>query len=534
MDRQLFDFIYSKEPKMNPILAAGIAVPQVEHAETYIDRIWRCAARLFPEGLTYDGFCRATPREELQARTRRGSAKPNLELSQSDVYMVKYKFSFNGHPLPDRPIYLPFVRDAGSIFIRGSRFTISPVLADRCLSVSKGTVFIPVTRDKLTFSQFSWQIKVNSQIRSCFVQKSRIHHHEQDTETKKRPGNIQAEHTLAHYLLTQYGASAAFATNFETDVVFGTDDITSERYPEDEWVIAESIGAMPNGLKVANYMPTKIRLAVPKKRWTPALESFVAGFFYVADVFPDRVNLDDIENPRLWRILFGLIIFGNSFGEGKILEDFMSHRDSLDQYIDELAKEELHADGIMVDDIYELFGYIIEKMPDIVNNADVANMEGKRLVTWKYVLYDIVKAIFKLTYKLRPKNKILSEKDIVTAFNRGLNSELIMKINSGHGEVSNISSPGDNMIFKFTSAVIPQNRASGKGGKGDHDRTFSDPAGHLHSSIAGAGSPLNQPKSDPGGASRLNMFGEIDDAYALRIKEKFRPLLKEVQDKIQR
>ena len=90
------------------------------------------------------------------------------------------------------------------------------------------------------------------------------------------------------------------------------------------------------------------------------------------------------------------------------------------------------------------------------------------------------------------------------------------------------------MIFKFTSAVIPQNRASGKGGKGDHDRTFSDPAGHLHSSIAGAGSPLNQPKSDPGGASRLNMFGEIDDAYALRIKEKFRPLLKEVQDKIQR
>lgn len=535
MDVRLFQHIFSTAPKMNPVLAEGVAVRQIELAPQYIDRIWRCAAKLFPEGLEYLGFSYCNPREEFQEKTRKRSGRPPLELSRSDVFMVKYHFALNGKPLVDRPLYLPFTGDAGEIYLRGSRFTISPVLADRCLSVSKGTVFIPVTRDKLTFSQFGWQFNVNGKTKSCFVQKSQIHHHRQDVQTKKLHGNIRAESTLAHYLFCRSGLTGAFATYFGCEVIVGTEEINEEKYPEDQWCICTSTGQKPLAVKSTYYEPTKLRLAIPKDQMNEAVESLVAGFFYLADIFPDRLTLEDIEEPELWCVLFGLITFGNASGEGKLYADFVNHLESLDQYIDEVAREELHDDGIMVDDIYQLFAYIIEHMPDIISRSDVGNMEGKRLVTWKYVLYDIVKSIFYLSYKLRPKNKKVSEKDIVAAFNRGLNPELVMKINSGHGEVTSITTPSDSMIFKHTSNAIPQDKATNnRAGSGDHDRTFTNQALHLHSTYIAAGSILNLPKSDPTGTSRLNVYGEIGPAQDIRIRPEFKAILDDVQKKIQR
>lgn len=537
MDDRFWKFVFDQQPEMNPRIAEGIAIRQLEGPELRIDRVWRCASKLFQEGLTYEGFKVCTPEEELAQKTRRRNGQ-TLELSQSDVFMVKYVFNYNGRHLVDVPLYLPFCRpeDAGSLYIRGSRFTISPVIADRCLSVSKGSVFFPPLRDKLTFTQFPWSVIIDDRPETVYVQKSKIHHYSQEAEVKKMPGSIQGHHTLMHYLFCRYGLVDTFQLHFDCDPLFGDDTtITPEKYPKDGWVIVRSVGAKPRVLKNAHYQPTNLRVAIPRHQWNGAVESAVAGFFYLADLFPERVTLEDLDSERLWCILFGVIIFGASNGEGKVLEDFRNHLASLDEYIDEVTREDLHGDGVPVDNIYELFVYIVEQMPRLLANTDVANLEGKRLITWKYVLYDIIRAIFSLTYQLNPKSRKLQEQDLKKTFTRGLSPELIMKINgAGHPEVSNISSPSDSKLNKFTTSAIPQSRAGARSSRGDHDRTFSDPQSHFHSTIMAFGSFLNQPKSDPGGGSKLNPYAELGSQDEFKVPEKFKDQLAEVQKKLAR
>ena len=534
MDTKLFDFIFNLQPKMNASIAEGVAVRQMENAELRIDRVWRCAAKLFPAGLTYEGYHICTPEEELAIKTRRRTGNI-LELSQSDVYMVEFLFSYKGKPLVRHPMYLPFCREAGSIFIRGSRFTITPVIADRCLSVSKGSVFFPPLRDKITFKQFPWQVLVDGRQETVYISKSKIHHFQQDPETKKLPGSVQANHTLAHYLFCRYGLADTFALHFDVDPVFGDDTTDWSKYPESEYVIVRSVGLKPKVLKQQYYNPTKLQVAIPRAKWNDSIESMVAAFFYLADLFPERLTLEDIHHPRIWQTLFGVIIFGASSGEGKMLEDFRSHLASLDEYIDEVTREDLHSDHVLVDNIYELFVYIVEEMPALLANPDVANLEGKRLITWKYVLHDIVRAIFHLTYQLNPKNRVLQEQDLKKTITRGISTEMIMKINgAGHPEVTNIVSPSDSMIAKFTSAAIPQSRAGNHSARGEHDRTFSDPSQHLHSSILACGSFMNQPKSDPGGASKLNPYGHLVHGDVMAVSPEFKAILDDLQKKLAR
>lgn len=534
MDTRLFKYIFDQRPKMNPVIAEGVATRQMENSEVRVDRVWRCAQKLFPPGLTYEGYHVCTPEEELASKTRRRAGNV-LELSQSDVYMVEFIFHFNGKPLVRHPLYLPFPREAGSIFIRGSRFTITPVIADRCLSVSKGSVFFPPLRDKITFKQFQWSFNVDNKQTTAYVQLAKIHHFKQDADTKKLAGSVQANHTLVHYLFCRYGLHDTFSLHFDCEPVFGDDTTDWSQYDPKEWVHIRSAGLKPRALRTAHYEPTKLRIAIRREQWNDTVASVVAGFFYLADLFPERVTLEDIGSERLWCILFGVIIFGASSGEGKVLEDFKNHLNSLDEYVDDITREDLHADKIPVDNIYELMAVIIERMPDMLTNPDVANLEGKRLITWKYVLQDIVRAIFTLTYQLNPKNRVLQEQDLKKAITRGIGTEMIMKINSAdHPEVTNIASPSDSLVTKITSTAIPQSRAGARTARSDHDRTFSDPASHLHSSILAAGSFLNQPKSDPGGASKLNVFGTLDDGDVIAIPEKFKLKLGNLQRKIAR
>jgi len=533
MDDRLFKYIFDQNPKMNPVIAEGVAVRQMEAAEVRIDRVWRCAAKLFPPGLEYDTYHVCTPEEEFNHSTKRRSGSV-VELSNSDVYMVEFIFKYKGRELIRHPLYLPFCREAGTIFIRGSRFTITPVIADRCLSVSKGSVFFPPLRDRIIFKQFPYQIAIDQRQESVYIQRSKIHHHKQDTETKKLSGSIQAHHTLAHYLFARYGLYETFVRHFDCEPVFFDESAPANERPNpDQYVIVSSAKLQPRAVRTQHYVPTTISVAIPRDKWSEGVKSVVAAFFYVTDLFPDRVVLEDIFEPRLWRTLFGVIIFGASSGEGKILEDFMTHMSSLDEYIDEITREDLHSDNVPVDNIYELFVHIIEEMPAMLANPDVANMEGKRLVTWKYVLHDIVRAIFHLTYQLSPKNRTLQEQDLKKAIGRGISQEMIMKINgAGHPEVTNISSPSDSIVTKFTSAAIPQSRSGNRGAHGDHDRTFTDPSMHLHPSNLACGSFLNPPKSDPARASKLNMYGQLGEGDTMEVHPKFKPILNDLQTKL--
>ena len=241
MDTRLFEHIQQQCPTFNHDVTRGLATIALNgsadgvntHVEDYINRALRCAEADFPKGLVYIRPVRCTPHEEFSVLTaKRGqstTAKVNLELSHSDVYMMKYLFEFNGEEL--RPVYLwlPYCHEGGIIGISGSTFSISPVLADKSISVGEDSIYIPVSRAKLTLKRQTHPFYADRERVSANVIWGKIH----NGATKKIKGiptrrTITADATLPHYLFCKYGFHNAITMLTGVVVHAGYEDEVNE------------------------------------------------------------------------------------------------------------------------------------------------------------------------------------------------------------------------------------------------------------------------------------------------------------------
>ena len=169
-------------------------------------------------------------------------------------------------------------------------------------------------------------------------------------------------------------------------------------------------------------------------------------------------------------------------------------------------------------------------MNEIFITTDVSNLYGKKLTTLRYILLDVIKAIFNFTFKLNSnKNKTLAVKDIEKLMDKYLKFDTIRKINTGHGEVSSLSTAGDNLMFKMTNKVVPQTDATGS-----RSGTKTKPSRLLHASLAEVCSYGNQPSSCPTGHGQINPYLNVTPEGEMIPDPRFTDLIESVQAKIAR
>lgn len=541
MDIRLFSQIQQSVPQFNPTVCNGLATVHMDKVEHYIDSIFKCAAMGFPEGLLYLGYQRCTPTEEYNViTTRRNNNKRTIEMTRSDVYLVKYMFSYQGEELKPRYMYLPFVGDAGMIKILGSTFNISPVLADRLISVGVDSLFIPLNRDRLTFKRLIHPFCIDGVREMAYVVWGKIHHppkrRNKDISLRKM---VSMNATPVHYLFCKYGLTETFRRFFDADVVVIDGEVDTSIYPSNEWRVCSTTALKPRGVRNKFHVPTTLKILVRSKHFNITVSSVVAAFFYLADHFSDRIRVDEIDDTTLWRSLMGHIELDPGTSEGKMLIGIDAHLESLDDYIDGMVREWLREDGVMVNDIYELFVYIIETMPEKIAQSDssVASLYDKKLTVLRYVLLDIISSIFKMMFEMRKKSKnrtkVLTRKDIIDIMQMYIKPELIFRLNRNHAEVSNISSPTDNKLFKITNNVVLQASSTGKS-KAGNKPIMSNPSMVLHASLAEVGSLCNMSKSEPTGRNRLNPYVRLSPDGSILRDPKKKELLDNLQQSIQR
>lgn len=532
MDNLLFSEIEKLTPKLNPILAKGYACHQLD-PEIYIDRVIRCAAASFPPGLLYHGYSYCTPKEELEQSTHRKNSKAFLEISKSDIYLMKFKYEYLGEVFYHY-LYMPFISEAGLITIKNARFQVSPVLADTALSVGSDSIFLPMNKDKVTFFRFLYGFMEDGQRRSEYVVYSTLYH----GATKKKSTKIlsQPQTTLMHYLLCKRGLSTTFGQYGNAIVEVGYEDtINTTNYPIDQWVICESTGIRPQSIKNPNYIPTRIKLAIRREHYNLTIASMVAGFFYVVDLFPDRCTPEDMNDIQFWRIRLGQIFFNNE-SEIRLLNTMDIHMKSLDSYVDGMVREWLRVDGVLVEDIYDLMMVMIESFSNRIASAsvEVTSMYNKRLMVHRYLLRDLTEGIFRMLFEIQKRERNgLTLKDIKDAFKRHLPKHTCTKINRKHAEVTSVSSSSDCMLFKITGHLVLQNSTSSNGSSHSKGIIFKD-ADALHVSVSEVGSYLNLPKSEPTGRSRLNLFVRVEPDGRIIRDAKLAELTDRVQREIQR
>lgn len=534
MNKYLLERIKEDTPPLNPDIANGLAVKFVPYAEEYIDTVWKAVAKDFPKGLEYKGCSRCTPFDEFYNEPKRKNDRKMVEIARSDIYLMRYDFRYNGVDLPPRYLYLPFVREAGSITLGGPIYFISPILSDIILSYEQDNVFVKLLRDRFTLRRVNHNVVIDQKMETLPVVWSMVYH--LNTQQRKSPKTIKAYCTLFHYLLCRYGFTEVFKRYGNCSPVLSMEPFDPKEFPPSEWVIVKSSQFKPKLIPYRYaYVPSELRVAIRRDEFTPMVKSMIAAFFYIVDHFPQRVIPEYVDSQRLWKVLLGHLIFGSEPSEGKLHDDIDEHIRSLDEYVDSIMQARFKDIGYNVRDIYQFFVVAIENFNDWLLSAKTKanSLYDKELSILLDLLMPITSSIFTLHFKLKnAAKKGLTDKEVINTFNKYLKPRVIFRLTGQINGVSNMSYSGDNKCMKITATMVPQKST---GGSSDKDaQNLDDPTKRLHVSFAEVGSFINLSDSNLTGENKINPHVQLNERCRIIRNPDLIALLDNVQQRIQR
>lgn len=525
MNRLFAQLCEENFPRANDAVMHGLAeyyinrpatpLSSASKAEVYLDKVASSAFNNLIPGLVYHGIERCTPEEEYVVTTRSKNNRRTYDLAKSDIYLVKLKLSFNDVPLPDQYMYLPYVRTGGIIYLGGSMFHITPVLSDKVISPGRNSIFIRLLQYKLNFYRCPHSIIVNGEREAVLVVWSLIYN--QNKENRKVPPTTKANTSLAHYLFAKYGFTETFRKYAGVIPIVGTSqDITPGNYPIDKWMIIESAHKhfKPTGYVGEFYAGTDIRLAIPKADWNPVTQSFISGFFYVVDHFPEQILATYVDNKQTWMLTLANILFSSHYTVGNLHSRISEHFVSLDSYVDNIAIEKLAEKGYRIENFYDLLALLTSRYNELTaDNIHANSMYGKYLDVLYYVMLPITTAIFTTKFALM---KQVSKSALPPSYNnirdtfiRKLKPGPIFKLSSDNPVTETVSYSGDHLYFKLTSKITEQ-ESGPAGRRGRSGRKVGGEDKYLNASMIVGGSILFLSKSNPTPTNRINCFVNID------------------------
>lgn len=539
MDPYLIDCINKRTPHFNKDIANGLAVKHMmekdpktglNNTRAYIDKLFAINASIFPKGFRYLGNSLCTPEEHFDTITREYGSRRVGNIAKSDTYMVQLNAEFNGERLEPRKILLPFVRDGNLCTLNGATYTVSPVLTDVGFSVLNGSIFIPFRRIKLTFKQVDHHFYRDGKREVTYVIWSQIHHEMGKRTKKDLDARPKIYSSLAHYFFCNFGVKGTFKQWANVDLQIGyAKDFPESKYPRSEWIIYESIN-------LKEKHPTgDMALVIPRSQETDFVKRLVVSFWYTVDAFPNRfVEPEYLDNSALWRILLAHMVFGDFEHQGKITEQIDSHLESVNNYLDEMTMDELQSIGLKVNNIWDLLYEIMTTLAYHLYDSDIdeTSMYGKRLAILRYVMaeFNYVVSMFSYAFQSR-QDKEWNLNDINNIFKSYFKlNGVIRRLTADHGEFDVVSSPGDSKVIKVTSILVPQDRA--RTSAGHRKSLISDTSRLIHASIAEVGQYKNQPKSNPDGRGRLNLFVNVRYDGLIERNPKFRALIDRTQRRL--
>lgn len=526
MDSDLFKDVQVECPDFNPVIARGLAVRELDRAKEEIDNHFMQIVKQYPAHLklAIRPGVPCTPEETRQHALRARKSIQTYELSESTLYLMKYQIEMNGERLQPVLLYLPFVRQAGICTIDGSKFSISPVLADIAMSIGSDNIFIYMGKSKITFKRIYHECILDGSRTPGYIVWCKAHNSAaRATELSKKTSNY-------HYIFAKYGLTEAFRMFAGCNIAIGNEEINHHNYPEKDWIICESTKLKPRG-KTGIYLPTTIRIAIPRTfTGNETVKDMLLAFFYMADHFPEVITKVSVDDVGTWRAMLGHCIFRDNEHVRKVLPKMNDHMKSIDNSLDSSVKTWLKSEKIYVNDAYELFNHIAVNFTAYVSGSakKLSSMYGKRLIVLRYVLDNVLSGINNTLFdieKLARKSKVTKE-DIEKVFQNRLQSRLVGKINQKHAEVSSVSSACDSMVPKITSVMILQSNMSGTQSSKSKSSSY-DETNALDATIAEVAGFNNISKSVVDGRGKTSAFLNIRLDGLVEPNPRFRELIDE-------
>ena len=541
MHPALLQNVLSKMPKMNPLLAKGIARSQMCESEVLeqISRNIRSAFKSLPDEIEFVSLTQVMPTESYDFMTKQRYSRHVFETARSDVYVVKAIFKVDGVEMGPAYFYMLFCGQAGEVFLRNSRFNLIPVLADGTFSVADASIFLNISKDSIIWSSTQHHFMVNDERTSNNVVYAQIYRPK--TSQLGVGGTklgINCKPAIIVNLFAKYGPVEAFLKYCGAGIVIGdSHSINTQMYDPENWTIFRSYGFTPRTWKAGTvYIPSDIRVAVPREEASEEVMIFMSSLFYVVDHYPHLLHTNVIGYKEQWQLVLGLIYLNNkTTSHGQIQCSMEGHLGTLDNYLDSTSQARLQISHVNCKDFYDLLYYVATNYSMLVINSDPTSLYDKEFMVRRYVLKDIEAGINSLTYDLLRIIKSRGRLPTPLEFNKSVEShikpEIIFELSkSSHKECESIAYSGDCMALRITNKMVCQSSAQRKGGK--RQDPITDPSKTLHESIAEVASMLGKNKSEGTGREAMNHFCTTTTSGVVVRNERCRALLDNVHAQI--
>jgi len=569
MDKALFDKIFERVPRPNQAIARGLVTTESELIMHQTEQMFKETALGFPPGWEYLGCTRVTPLEEYKfVSSKSQKTEPTYENAQSYVYLVSYRFSYQGVVQDPVYQYLPFFDVGNRIKLKGANYLVASVLADNVLLVvgkpnEGGSLVLKLSMLSSNILRLTHRYMTDGIPATSDVVYGHLHFGLQKPKRNYMPDVIQRKGvvSLTTYLLAIWGFHGLFKHVMGCDVkAIRPSDYSIEEYPLDQWVVCHSVGMRPKSLVTQSYVMPTVWFMVPRHQFTRTIEFLLVSMIYTLDHFGDVFDVGSLaQHPTLdangkpdptqdtllafelqqWRDFMGDLMYPPDetvFTKRKNVEE---HLASLASNINVFTQAQLKEDGIDVDNFWELMLYLIENFPRLiaVRSNSATSMYHKRIHAMRFLLQERRTASNNLMFTMRNESKkengakVFQQKDIRKNFNTFLRYNDILSLPSNSGMVRSLESASSCYYFKMSSSLVHQDAVNNrkKQGKKSGASFVINASMRLDASIAEVGSYNVWSKKNPDGRSRLNLYVQLDKSGQIMRNPEFIALLSKTQ-----
>lgn len=513
MQKRLALAIDDSMPRFNPIITEGFHKKEFEDGLRYYDQCLKMIFKgLESRGVFFREAVRVSPRDFVDYLKV-------FDIHKETLYPVNLKFDYldkAGNLVSMGPTYtmLPFTDLYGDIWLRGVQYSLQFVLAERGLPVTKeNTLFIKVLGYKfkvdVEYFKFNQVFVDNGNVisRSSDINLA-CNRFYSPTKARRITDKKTPIPLLAWYVFIDKGFSTAMDEYGECEyMIADLDTLSSECKEGDRWEIfsrASSMNQRSLGPYISHDLAIAVRNKSPKRKILSTMGlQYATALLFVMDCMSSYFDVDRIDDPGYWMLIIGRSSVKAGDSDEYIMRLMQEHLDSVGDYLTEDSIRKFASQSIVVENMYDLFNYIIANRGEIVQTTDRSSAYNKELASLEFTLDKLITAANNFKHDIK-NNSELSQKKVARFLSNNFHIKEID--NARTTNLIQEATPTDNPYVDYVLGCMPQHKvytSSTRGKKrGEFDTT--DSAGFLHSSLPFVHSHLRVSQPYPDGRGFLS------------------------------
>lgn len=500
--------VKSQLPKFNNDIIINLRKKEVNELVDFVAEMYRECAIVADENLEYIGVSILSPQERLLYELSGNSQKKknNINIKDDEAVLAVYSFKYYDQ-IFKVPLYIPYIYEDGCFVVKNVRHEPLLNMTEKLFSVRSGQkgVTIKVIRSPISFYKNSLHPFIDEVTGEQFVGSivsCKIHYKKMSKTKKIRP-------TVINYLLCKFTLQEMLA-KFSIDPE-AMKFVDKEPF-EEGWCYIK----IKNTASDQIYIKANRNLLLTNHNFY----DIVGTVAYILHSFRFITLQELISDSRtIFMVILGKLIHNINTNRVHALSHMVRHIESVDTYLDSYTRKIFQAEGITVNNIYDLFCFLQVNISKIVIDYPNNNMYNKRIEAVRNVIVDgLVKTINLNIYGFERKNDFGHMfKSISRAFS--VHPKLILR-HLGRSESVRFSSSGvygDNWLLALGNKIIKRLSAATKStinngaskDKKNHSSGINAYVNKFHPSMLVVESAIGF-SSKPGSNCLVNPYTQID------------------------